>query len=92
MVGVGACSDLLALQAVRAVRATGRRVPEEVSITGYDDATLAAWSDPRLTTVHQPVGEAAKVIVEARMAQMDGETPRPRTMQLNRVVRRTKAS
>ena len=86
---VVACSDLLALQAVRAVRATGRCVPSDVSVTGYDDAPLAAWSDPPLTTVHQPVGEAGKLIVEALMAQIDGQPPRSRTMPVKLVVRKS---
>ncbi len=87
--GVVACSDLLALQAVRAVRATGRRVPGDVSITGYDDAPLAAWSDPPLTTVHQPVGEAGKLIVEALVAQIQGQPPQSRTMPVRLVVRKS---
>lgn len=87
--GVVACSDLLALQAVRAVRSTGRRVPGDVSITGYDDAPLAAWSDPPLTTVHQPVDEAGKRIVEALLAQVEGEPPRSRTMPVKLMVRKS---
>ncbi len=87
--GVVACSDLLALQAVRAVRATGRQVPGDVAITGYDDAPLAAWSDPPLTTVHQPVGEAGKLIVDALVAQIEGQPPRSRTMPVNLVVRKS---
>ncbi len=87
--GVVACSDLLALQAVAAVRATGRRVPEEVSVTGYDDAPLAAWSDPPLTTVHQPVDEAGRLIVEALLAQLEGQPPQSRTMPVQLVVRKS---
>ena len=86
---VVACSDLLALQAVAAVRATGRRVPADVSVTGYDDAPLAAWSDPPLTTVHQPVDEAGRLIVEALLAQLEGQPPRSRTMPVQLVVRKS---
>ena len=86
---VVACSDLLALQAVRAVRATGRSVPGDVSITGYDDAPLAAWSDPPLTTVHQPVDQAGRLIVEALLAQLRGQPPRSRTMPVKLVVRKS---
>lgn len=87
--GLVACSDLLALQAVRAVRATGRRVPGDVSITGYDDTPLAAWSDPPLTTVHQPVAEAGRVIVKALMSQVEGQRPQSRVMPVDLVVRKS---
>lgn len=87
--GVVACSDLLALQAVRSVRATGRRVPTDVSVTGYDDAPLAAWSDPPLTTVHQPVDQAGRLIVEALLSQVEGHRPRSRVMPVNLVVRKS---
>lgn len=87
--GVVACSDLLALQAVSAVRATGRRVPTDVSITGYDDAPLAAWSDPPLTTIHQPVDEAGRLIVEALLAQLQGHPPSSRTMPVQLIVRKS---
>ena len=87
--GVVACSDLLALQAVRGVRATGRRVPMDVSITGYDDAPLAAWSDPPLSTVHQPVDEAGRLIVESLLSQMEGQRPQSRVMPVHLVVRKS---
>src|SRR5690606_15749139 len=48
-------SDLMALGAVRAARAAGRRVPEDVSVVGYDDSPLVAFTDPPLTTVRQSV-------------------------------------
>jgi DNA-binding LacI/PurR family transcriptional regulator len=85
--GVVACSDLLALQAAQAVRAAGRQVPEEVAVVGYDDMPLATWSDPPLTTVHQPVAQAGAEIVDALLAQLRGERVAPRTLPVHLVVR-----
>lgn len=82
-----ACSDLLALQAVQAVRAHGRQVPHDVSVVGYDDMPLAAWCDPPLTTVHQPVDLAGQAIVDALQRQLDGERAAPRTLDVQLVVR-----
>ena len=60
-------SDLQALGAIDAARAVGLRVPEDLSIVGYDDIPLARWLTPRLTTVHQPLRrmgeEAARLAI-----------------------------
>jgi DNA-binding LacI/PurR family transcriptional regulator len=85
--GVVACSDLLALQAVQAVRASGREVPGDVAVVGYDDMPLATWSDPPLTTVHQPVAVAGAEIVEALLSLLRGERASPRTLPVHLVVR-----
>jgi len=50
---VFANSDLFALGAIGALRAHGRRVPEDVAVVGYDDIALAAYASPPLTTIRQ---------------------------------------
>jgi DNA-binding LacI/PurR family transcriptional regulator len=85
--GVVACSDLLALQAVSAVRAAGRDVPRAVSVVGYDDMPVASFTDPPLTTVHQPVPVAAEELVDALLAMLRGEAVSPRTLPVHLVVR-----
>ena len=54
-----AASDLMALGALAALRETGRRVPDEVAVAGFDDSAAATLADPALTTVHHPCGEIA---------------------------------
>ena len=85
--GVVACSDLLALQAVQSLRAHGREVPSDVGVVGYDDMPLAAYCDPPLTTVHQPVALAGGEIVDAVLALLRGEKSPPRTLPVHLVVR-----
>ncbi|GGM71961.1 LacI family DNA-binding transcriptional regulator [Dactylosporangium sucinum] len=62
-------SDLMALGAVRAARARGLSVPRDVSVVGYDDSPLIAFTDPPLTTLRQPVramsNAAAQNLVDA---------------------------
>ncbi|WP_326808697.1 MULTISPECIES: LacI family DNA-binding transcriptional regulator [unclassified Streptomyces] len=65
-------SDLMALGAIRAVRQRGLAVPREVSVVGYDDSELNAFTDPPLTTVRQPVGAMAKAAVHALLEPMGG--------------------
>jgi DNA-binding LacI/PurR family transcriptional regulator len=50
-----AASDQLALGALAAAREAGLRVPDDVSVVGFDDVPAAAWSHPALTTVRQPL-------------------------------------
>ena len=85
--GVVACSDLLALQAVQAVRAAGRQVPGDVAVVGYDDMPVATYSDPPLTTVHQPVAVAGAELVDALLALLRGERAAPRMLPVHLVVR-----
>ena len=50
-------NDVTAIEVIRTLRATGRRVPEEISVVGFDDIDAAAWVEPPLTTVAQQKGE-----------------------------------
>lgn len=52
--GIVCYNDLTAIGALRAVRSAGWQVPVDVSIVGFDDIEMAAWTDPPLTTVRQP--------------------------------------
>ncbi len=84
---VMACSDLLALQAVQAVRATGRHVPDDVAVVGYDDMAVATWSDPPLSSVHQPVWLAGAEMVSALQNLLGGQRAEPRTLPVHLVLR-----
>ncbi|WP_367281837.1 LacI family DNA-binding transcriptional regulator [Ilumatobacter sp.] len=65
-------SDVMALGAIRAVRETGRDVPGDVSVVGYDDTDLMAFTDPPLTTIRQPVAAITDHAVELLLAQIGG--------------------
>lgn len=65
-------SDLMALGVIRAARSRGLRVPEDLSVVGFDDSPLIAFTDPPLTTLRQPVGSMGKAAVSALMAEIAG--------------------
>jgi LacI family transcriptional regulator, repressor for deo operon, udp, cdd, tsx, nupC, and nupG len=65
-------SDLMALGAVRAVRTRGMSVPDDVSVVGWDDSPLMAFTDPPLTTVRQPVQAMGTAAVEALLGEVSG--------------------
>jgi LacI family transcriptional regulator len=58
-------NDFLALGALRALRHAGIKVPEEVSIVGYNDTVIAHIADPPLTSVRTPIGEAGTLAANA---------------------------
>ncbi|MDP1879117.1 MAG: LacI family DNA-binding transcriptional regulator [Actinomycetota bacterium] len=70
-------SDLMALGAIRTVRQRGLRTPEDVSVVGYDDSRLIAFTDPPLTTVRQAVSAMGTAAVQALVDAING-TPAPR--------------
>jgi alanine racemase len=70
-------SDLMALGVIRTARQRGLRVPEDVSVVGYDDSRLIAFTDPPLTTVRQAVTAMGTAAVQALLDGING-TPAPR--------------
>jgi DNA-binding LacI/PurR family transcriptional regulator len=70
-------SDLMALGAIRAARRAGLQVPDDVSVVGYDDSPLIAFTDPPLTTVRQSVQAMSEAAVRALLDEISGE-PAPR--------------
>lgn len=68
---VVAASDLMALGVVRTARELGCRVPDDVSVVGFDDTPLIACTDPPLTTVRQPVSHMSGAVVRALLEQVE---------------------
>jgi len=79
-----ACSDLMALGIYDTARELGLRIPEDLSIVGFDDVPEAEWATPGLTTVAQPIAEmgAAALRMLLRVGSSDdaslGARPAPR--------------
>jgi len=64
--------DLMAAGAIQAITAAGRRIPEDVSIVGFDDSVAAVCTNPALTTMRMPVEEMAAA---ATTLLMHGDVP-----------------
>lgn len=73
-----AANDLSAIGAVRAVFESGRAVPEDVSVVGFDDIHISAFVRPQLTTIHQPSSEIARRATEILIALIHGRRVRQR--------------
>ncbi|WP_446218246.1 LacI family DNA-binding transcriptional regulator [Micromonospora sp. IBHARD004] len=70
--GIVCGSDLMALGAIRAARQRGLTVPGDLSVVGYDDSPLIAFTDPPLTTMRQPVAAMSVAAVRALVDEING--------------------
>lgn len=66
-------ADLIALGVMRHVQSTGRSVPEDLSVVGFDDIPWAQMSSPGLTTIEMPIEDMAGEAVEGLLRRIDSE-------------------
>ncbi len=70
-----ACSDYLAIGVMQGLRAHGVRVPEDVSLVGFDDMPFAELVDPALTTIRQPIAVMGRLGFRLLLALIDRQGP-----------------
>ncbi|HUR06776.1 MAG TPA: LacI family DNA-binding transcriptional regulator [Nonomuraea sp.] len=75
-------SDLMAFGVFEAARQRGLRVPEDLSVVGFDDLPLSKSAWPPLTTVRQPLQEMAALATRTVLAMKRGEPPESRRVEL----------
>jgi DNA-binding LacI/PurR family transcriptional regulator len=64
--------DMTAIGALRQVRKLGLRVPDDISLVGFDDLPIVRYSDPPLTTVHQPMPQMGRLAMETLLEFLAG--------------------
>lgn len=69
-----AFNDVSAIGAIRALREAGLRVPQDISIVGFDDVQSAAFQNPALTTIRQPLRDMGILAARSLLGQIAGET------------------
>lgn len=84
-----AYNDISAIGAIRAFQEAGLKVPEDVSVVGFDDVPAAAFNHPSLTTVRQPLQRMGQIAVEVLIARIEdqGEAQQEVAVQPEIVVR-----
>jgi LacI family transcriptional regulator len=68
-----AYNDISAIGAIWAFREAGLRIPEDVSVVGFDDIPGAAYSNPALTTVRQPLIRMGQIAAQTLVDQIEGQ-------------------
>ncbi|MDO3383209.1 LacI family DNA-binding transcriptional regulator [Gilvimarinus algae] len=66
-------NDEMAIGAIQTLKSHGLRVPEDISVTGFDDISYARYCDPSLTTVAQPAEEIGKLAMDMLLRLIEGE-------------------
>jgi len=85
---VFAAADGTAAAVLGAVRATGRRIPDDISLVGFDDIPLAEFLDPPLTTIRVPAIEVGEAVGRALLDRLAGDLePRRTILPVELVVR-----
>ena len=75
-------NDHMAFAVMDAIRASGLRIPHDVSVIGYDDVPLSAWPAYDLTTVRQPVNRMVEATVTTLLAQITGTDSYTQTIEI----------
>ncbi len=66
-------NDEMAIGAMQTLKSQGLRIPEDISVTGFDDIAYAKYSDPSLTTISQPAEEMGKMAMDMLLKVIEGE-------------------
>lgn len=72
-----AYNDISAIGAIRAFQEEGLRVPDDISVVGFDDIQWAAFNTPSLTTVRQPLGKMGQIAAETVINTIENEQDYP---------------
>ncbi|MDR3525935.1 MAG: substrate-binding domain-containing protein [Rhizomicrobium sp.] len=87
--GIFAASDLIAIAALQVLHEKGYRVPEDVSLVGFDDIPVASMITPALTTMRQDTHLAGEVLVDTLLKLMRGEQAEPTVLPCQLVIRKS---
>ena len=84
--GIFCGDDEAALGAISALQGAGQRIPEDVSVAGFDDLPFAPFVVPALTTVRAPIEQVGREAVRQLARLIRGETAEPLTLLPTQVV------
>lgn len=80
-------SDMMAIGAMRVLRARGLRIPQDVAVIGYDNLNLASYVSPALTTINQNVSKAGKLLARDLVTYLESGVVTATTVPIELIVR-----
>ncbi len=85
---VFAASDMMAIGAIKVIKEAGLRVPQDISVVGFDDLPVASIVEPALTTVRQPINELGRVAAETLLSLIhDKQAPQHIVLPTELIIR-----
>ncbi|SFJ88409.1 LacI family DNA-binding transcriptional regulator [Thermoflavimicrobium dichotomicum] len=81
-----ACNDLIAIGVIKAARERNLKIPNDLSVVGFDNTFMAEMVDPPLSSVQQPICEMSRQVVDLLVKKIQGEKSRKRVVLLPELV------
>lgn len=82
-------SDLMAIAAINVIQESGKRVPEDIAVVGYDDLPIATYNNLPLTTIRQDLSLAGKLLAQNLIQHIQTGVITSVTIPVELVVRKT---
>ncbi|ENM5899966.1 substrate-binding domain-containing protein [Vibrio mimicus] len=76
------CNDMMAMGVIQAANLRGLRVPDDLSLIGYDDVHIAKFMSPALTTIHQPKYRLGKAAIDTLLYRLENPDTTAQVVQL----------
>jgi DNA-binding LacI/PurR family transcriptional regulator len=87
--GIFAANDIMAIAAIAAIQERGRRVPDDISVIGFDDSLLSQTHRPAITTIRQDIIGLGVAAAESMIALLQGQEVEPQVLPTEIMIRET---
>ena len=87
--GIMACSDMVALGAMKALKERYISIPNDVALVGFDDIAMADVSHPSLSSIKQNTQRASVLLVEKLLAQLQGQSAESQVVEIELINRQS---
>jgi DNA-binding LacI/PurR family transcriptional regulator len=79
----------MAIGAIKALNESGKRVPQDIAVVGFDDIITASYINPPLTTIHQDTGKSGELLVKNLVSLINGEKLKSSLVEPSLIIRQS---